>query len=119
MAVFQTADTQAEVISHLEIEAQKLKSDFIKKQEQAFGLQEDLISAKDNQLLELKETIVLSIGDTFQTQLTSNSKALQGSGNGCSSSLLDQNVLKSVVKDVVGEEDISRNMLIFRSCGGS
>ena len=76
VAVFQTADTQAEVISHLEIEAQKLKSDFIKKQEQAFGLQEDLISAKDNQLLELKETIVSSIGDTLQTQLTSNSKAL-------------------------------------------
>ena len=76
VAVFKTADTQAEVISHLEIEAQKLKSDFIKKQEQAFGLQEDLISAKDNQLLELKETIVSSIGDTLQTQLTSNSKAL-------------------------------------------
>ena len=77
-------------------------------------LQEQLIAAKDDQLNELKETVGSSVGDTFQTHLKSYSEAVHGSRNGCSSSgsgsLLDQ---KSVVKDVVVEEDRSRNLLIF------
>ena len=117
VAVFQTNNTQAEMITHLRSETLKFKTDMITKQDHVIVLQEGLIAAKDDQLNDLKETFVCSVGDTLQTQLKSYSEAVHGSRNGCSLSgsgnLLDQNVLKSVVKDVVAEEDRSRNLLIF------
>ena len=81
------------------------------------GLQEELIESGNNQLRELKDTVIASVGATIQTELKSCSEAVQASEMWHSSfenrTLLDQNDLKSIVKDVVAEEDRSRNILIF------
>ena len=63
--------------------------------------------------MELKETVVLSVGVTLQKQLKSYSEAVQGQSLNGSGNMLNQSILKSVVKDVVAEEDRSRNLLIF------
>ena len=46
-------------------------------------------------------------------QLISYSEAVQGQASTNCSKLLNSNVLKTVVNDVVAEEDRSRNLLIF------
>ena len=110
--------SQMDYVSHLENEVQQLKSDMIKKQETVIELQEELISAKNTQLGELTEAVVSSIGSTVKTELKTYSEAVAvqksvQSGAGRNASILDQDVLKSVVKDVVAEEDRSRNFVIF------
>ena len=112
LKVLQIVNTQSELISHLENEALKLKSDIIEKQETVITLQNELISAKDDQLSALKDTVVTTVGDTVQTQLKSYSQAVQGQATS-NIEVINPKVVKSVVKDVVAEEDRSRNVVIF------
>ena len=102
---------QNQIINHLENQTQQLKTAIIENQN-------ELISAKNEQLVELKETVVSSVssvGDAVKTQLKSYSEAVVESGNQAdrTGGLLDQNVLKTVVKNVVAEEDRSRNLIVF------
>ena len=110
--------SQMDYVSHLENEVQQLKSDMIKKQETVIELQEELISAKNTQLGDLTEAVVSSIGSTVKTGLKTYSEAVAvqksvQSSAGRNARILDQDILKSVVKDVVAEEDRSRNFDIF------
>ena len=66
MAVLQIINTQTEMITHLESRALKLKTGMITKQDRVIVLQEELIAAKDDQLNELKETVVSSVGVTIK-----------------------------------------------------
>ena len=50
---FRVVYTHVELIAHLECESQKLKSDMIEKQERVIELQDEMITSKDNQLVEL------------------------------------------------------------------
>ena len=114
--ILKIVHTQVNYVAHLEGEVQQLKSDVIEKQERVIKLQEELITAKEGQLVELRDTVVSSVSsvsDTVKTQIQSYSEAVQGAGNLAGGSLLDQNTLKTVVKNVVAEEDRSRNILIF------
>ena len=108
-AAFRLIHKQIEIINKLENQTQVLKTDVI-------NVQNELISAKNEQLLELKETVVSSVssvGDSVKTQLKTYSEAVQVSGNQAGKNLLDQNTLKTVVKHVVAEEDRSRNLIVF------
>ena len=101
-------DQQNEYIIHLEKQALELKSHVIINQGTVIDLQQKLIAAKNEQLAELKTTVVTSVEDTVKTELKSHSKAVNQRSN-CPNAgpLYDQNILKSVVKDVVAEEDRS------------
>ena len=76
-------------------------------------VQQELITANEGQLADIRDTVVSSVLDTVKTQFQSHSDAVKGAGNQTGSSLLDQNTLKTVVKNVVEEEDRSKNFLIF------
>ena len=78
-----------------------------------FGLQEQLIADKENQLSKVMETVVSSVGDTIQTELKLYSEAVAVQGQSGGGNLLNQSALKCVVKDVVAAEDPGRNMLLF------
>ena len=54
-----------------------------------------------------------------QNQLKSYSEAVQGQLTRDSGGFINQSVLESVVKNVVAEEDKSRNLLIFELTGES
>ena len=111
--VLQIVNTQVDLIAQLESEAQELKSNMIVKQERIIGLQEELIAAKDVQLCEMKDSVILLVGDTVQLQLKSYKEVLQENASAENCSLLNADVIKSAVKDVVAEDDRSRNVMIF------
>ena len=101
-------DRQNEYIIHLEKQVLELKSDVIINQGTVIDLQQKLIAAKDEQLTELKTTVVTSVEDTVKTEFKSYSDAVNQSSNCLNAGpLYDQKMLKSVVKDVVAEEDRS------------
>ena len=52
-----------------------------------------------------------SVEDTVKSELKSYSAAVQESKS--TASVIDRKVLKTVVKDVVAEEDQTRNLMIF------
>ena len=56
-------------------------------------------------------TVVSSVEDTVKSELKSYSAAVQESKS--TASVIDRKVLKTVVKDVVAEEDRTRNLMIF------
>ena len=63
---------------------QQLKTDSIERQGRVIGLQEDIIATKNEQLFELKDTLLSSVAlvrDTIETQLKSYSEADQEKGN--------------------------------------
>ena len=112
--VMRIVERQNEYIIHLEKQAQELKSDVIINQGTVIDLQQELIAAKNEQLTELKTTVVTSVEDTVKTELKSYSEAVNQSSNRLNAgTLYDQKMLKSVVKDVVAEEDRSRNLMLF------
>ena len=72
-AAIRIIHAQTTIINHLENQTQLLKTEVIKKQD-------DLISAKSEQLANLKEAVelsVLSVGDTVTTQLKTYSDVVQ------------------------------------------
>ena len=112
-AVVKIVQRQIQYVDRLENVNQQLKSDMIGKQERVIELQEALIAAKEVQMVELRDTVVTSVSDTVKNQIKSYSEAVQEAGNLAGGSLVDQNTLKTVVKDVVAEEDRSKNLFVF------
>ena len=102
---------QNEYIKFLEKQAQELKSNVIMNQGAVIDMQKELTSAKEEQLSNLKRTVVSSVEDTVKSELKSYSAAVQESKS--TASVIDRKVLKTVVKDVVAEEDRTRNLMIF------
>ena len=109
--VLRIVNRQNEYIKFLEKQAQELKSNVIMNQGDVIDMQKELISAKEEQLSNLKITVVSSVEDTVKSELKSYSAAVQESKS--TASVIDRKVLKTVVKDVVAEEDRTRNLMIF------
>ena len=104
---------QHQYILYLENQAQHLKSDVIAHQGSVVELQKELLAAKDQQLNDLKASVVTSVEDTVKAEFQSYSDIVKQSSSSVAGTLLDQKTLKTVVKDVVAEEDRSRNLMIF------
>ena len=83
------------------------------RQERVIELQEELIAAKEVQMVELRDTVITSVSDTAKNQIKSFCEAVQEPENLAGSKLVDQNTLKTVVIDVVAEEDRSKNLVVF------
>ena len=94
---------QSLYIDQMETYNQKLHSDVIDSQRTVVDLQKELLATKDKQL------------DDLKSELKSCSPAVKESTTSAASPLLnsDRNILKNVTKDVVAEEDRSRNLMSF------
>ena len=112
-SVLHIVHRQNEYITHLEKQCQNLKSEVIVNQGAVIDLQKELIASKDKQLTDIKTTVVASVEDTVKTELKTYSEAVKDSCSTSSRTVYDQETLKCVVKDVVAEEDRSRNLVIF------
>ncbi len=111
--VLRIVERQQQYILYLERQSQRLKSDVITHQGSVVDLQKELLAAKDQQLNDMKASVVTSVEDTVKAELQSYSQIVQKSCSSESGPLLDPKVLKTVVKDVFAEEDRSRNLMIF------
>ena len=79
----------------------------IVKQETVIDLQKELITAKNQQLADLKQTVVTSVEDRVKLGLKSYSDLTQHSNDSAAGPLLDHRVLKCVVvKDVAAGEEL-------------
>ena len=115
-----TVHRQNRLIAHLREQAQVLKSDVISCQKAVIKLQDELIVAKDQQLNALQTAVEASV-DTVKTEIKSYSEAVNkiNQSPATSSSVISEQSMKRFVKEVVAEEDRSRNLMIFSlpECG--
>ena len=102
---------QNQYIVSMEKQVQQLKSEVIVNQRAVIDLQKDVLTVKDQQLNEIRTSVAASVGDTVKSEIKSYCEAAQLPWS--DSTVFDQRILKSVVKDVVAEEDRSRNIMIF------
>ena len=89
--------------------AQEMKSELLDRQKEIIGLQSDLITAREQQLSDLKSTVE-SVEESVKSEIRLYSEAVATTDN---SGTVDRNMLKQVFKDVVAEEDRGRNFMIF------
>ena len=70
-AVVKIVHRQMQYVDRLENENQQLKWDMIGNQERVIELQEELIAAKEVQMVELRDTVVTSVSDTAKNLIKS------------------------------------------------
>ena len=87
-----------------------MKSELLDRQKEIIGLQSDLITAREQQLSDLKSTFE-SVEETVKSEIRLYSEAVGTTDN---SGTVDCNILKQVFKDFVAKEDRSINFMIFR-----
>jgi len=109
-----TVHRQNKLIVHLREQAQVLKSDVISCQKSVIQLQNELLVAKDQQLNALQTAVEASV-DTVKTEIKSYSEAVNkiNQSPAISSPIISEQSVKRFVKQVVAEEDRSRNLMIF------
>ena len=115
---------QNKLIANLRGQAQLLKTDVIEYQESVIKLKDDLITTKDEQLRAFQSsvedsvksaveiTVKNAVEDSVKTEFKSYSdvaKTNLPTSNSGSSPLINETTLKTVIKNVVEEEDRSRN----------
>ena len=115
---------QNKLIANLRGQAQVLKTEVIEYQESVIKLKDDLITTKDEQLRAFQSsvedsvksavevTVKNAVEDSVKTEFKSYSdvaKTNLPTSNSGSSPLINETTLKTVIKNVVEEEDRSRN----------
>ena len=115
------------VVANLRGQAQVLKTETINCQAKVIKLQEDLLSAKEEQLNALKTsvedsvksavevTVKTAVEDSVKTEFQTYSEAVQAHipDPSSQSAVVNQETLRTVVKHFVEEEDRSRNLMVF------
>ena len=102
-------DQQHDLLSDLRVAAGALRTDLISSQQQVIQLQSELLASKTEQLQSLQTTVKTSVQDTVKAEFISYSAAVQKT----QTRVLAPDNLKSVVRNVVEEEDRSRSVIVF------
>ena len=112
----QLVQAQQTLIKNMQGQAQVLKSEAISCQSTVIKLQEELISVKDNQIADFHSSVKTSVETAVVKSFSEAVQAVQpqcGAPDVGSPSVMNKDTLKSVVKDVVDEEDRGRNVVMF------
>ncbi len=104
---------QHNIIKEIRGQAQVLKSEHINCQSAVIKLQQELISAKDDQAAGLQATVTASVENAVVKSFSDVVQANPVSNNASSTAIPHQETLKSVVKHVIEEEDRSKNVILF------
>ena len=89
--------------------AETLKTEHISSQKDVIRLQSELLASKTDQLQSLQTTVKTSVQDTVKAEFVSYSAAVQKT----QTQVLAPENLKTVVRNVVEEEDRSRSVIVF------
>ena len=100
---------QYNMLSELKNGAGALKTELISSQQKVIQLQSELLASKTEQLQTLQTTVKTSVQDTVKAEFVSYSAAVQKT----QTQVLTPEHLKTVVKNVVEEEDRSRSLIVF------
>ena len=100
-------------VENLKNASSSLQNRLIESQQQVISVQEELSECKTEQLETLKKTVKSSVVDSVKAEFKTYSAVVQSSQSVQSEHVISKDILKTVVKDVVDEEDRSRNVVLF------
>ena len=100
---------QNEMLQELQHDVATMKTELVTAQKRIIDLQDELLASKNVQLQSLQTTVKTSVKDTVQAEFLSYSEVVQKQP----AQTLEHDVVKTLVKTVVEEEDRSRSILIF------
>ena len=100
-------------VENLKNASSSLQNRLIESQQQVISVQEELSECKTEQLETLKKTVKSSVVDSVKAEFKTYSAVVQSSQSSQSEHVISKDILKTVVKDVVDEEDRSRNVVLF------
>ena len=100
---------QNEMLQGLKHDAAAMKTELVNAQKRIIQLQDELLASKDVQLQSLQTTVKTSVKDTVKAEFVSYSAMVQKQP----AQTLEHDVVKTLVKTVVEEEDRSRSVLVF------
>lgn len=102
---------QNELIREMLSSSKELKDKLIVSQESVVDLQKQLLESKNDQLKVLQSAVSSTVQESVKAEFKSYSAAVQMGSN--QAQPVRPVVLKSVVKEVIEEEDRSRNIMVF------
>ena len=100
---------QNEMLQELQHDVATTKTELVNAQKRIIQLQDELLASKDVQLQSLQTTVKTSVQDTVKAEFVSYSEIVQKQPI----QTLEHEVMKTLVKTVVEEEDRSRSVLVF------
>ena len=100
---------QNELMQELQRDVAATKTELVSAQRRIIQLQEELLASKDVQLKSLQTTVKTSVEDTVKAEFVSYSAMVQKQP----AQTLQRDVVKTLVKTVVEEEDRSRSVMVF------
>ncbi len=91
-----------------------VKTELILSQDSVIKLQSEMLESQSNQLKAMQSTVQSTVQETVHAEIKSYSKALTDNVSASAhTSTFSAKNLKSVVRDIVDQEDRSRNLMIF------
>ena len=100
---------QNEMLQELQYDVAAMKTELVNAQKRIIQLQDELLASKDVQLQSLQTTVKTSVKDTVKAEFVSYSAMVQKQP----AQTLEHDVVKTLGKTVVEEEDRSRSVLVF------
>ena len=104
---------QSVVIDDLKSVVTELRKDMIVSQRSVVKLQEQLIESKDEQLQAVQKTVQSSVQETVKEEFKTYSEVTAAHKERSLCEPVTPEVLRTVVKTVVEQEDRSRNVMLF------
>ncbi len=106
--------SQRELMLDLRQDLDSVKTELIVSQNSVIKLQTELLESQSSQLKALQSTVQSTVQETVHAEIKSYSKALTDNVSASAqTSTFSAKNLKSVVRDIVDQEDRSRNLMIF------
>ena len=102
---------QAKVMSDMTDIIELMKTEALADKDKVIRMQSDLLDHKDEQLKALQIAVQTTVHDSVQDQMKSYSDILTNSV--ATPAVIKPEIFKKVVKDVIREEDRSKNLMVF------
>ena len=94
-------------------EVEQLSMKLVKSQETVIDLQNQLIEVKSDQVKKIEDAVKSSVTSTVEESIKSYSDAVSKASSQDCAAISSPSVLKKTVREVVEQEDRSRNVMIF------
>ena len=102
---------QCDMMENMKEMIELLKTEALADKEKVIRLQSELLERKEEQLKKLQSTVQTTVQDTVQLQMQSYSDALKTPTT--PPEAVNPEIFRKVVKDVITNEDRSKNLMVF------
>ena len=100
-----------EVVDRMKEEKESLKTELLNSQKQIISLQSELLDSKTEIIENVQNSVTVSVQDTVKSEMRTYSDVVQAQKS--ASPIFEPESMKSVVRNIVQEEDRSRSLMMF------